>query len=165
MKENTRKKLFWIFLVLSFTWMGIIFFFSAQPATQSAKLSKGVMNDVLTHSSSVSVFHYLFEKDILELLIRKLAHMAEYAILAVFLGITIQLNRKWNRKWQLKTVILSCLYASSDEFHQLFVTGRSGQLNDVAIDSAGAVCGMLFLCLCHIVYLKVWGKNKTVQSK
>lgn len=39
------------------------------------------------------------------------------------------------------------LYAASDEFHQLFVPGRSGRLTDVLIDSAGLLAGILVVCL------------------
>ena len=42
--------------------------------------------------------------------------------------------------------VSAVLYACSDEFHQLFVAGRAGRINDVLIDSAGAVLGLaLFL--------------------
>lgn len=34
------------------------------------------------------------------------------------------------------------LYAISDEFHQLFVPGRGGQIRDVLIDSTGAIVGV-----------------------
>ena len=39
-------------------------------------------------------------------------------------------------------------YASTDEFHQLFVVGRSGQFKDVLIDTSGGTFGIL------LVYLK-----------
>ena len=32
-----------------------------------------------------------------------------------------------------------------DEFHQLFVPGRSGQVSDVILDSAGAAIGVLIM--------------------
>jgi len=38
---------------------------------------------------------------------------------------------------------LTTLYAASDEFHQLFVPGRSGEIRDVCIDSVGAIAGVL----------------------
>ena len=38
--------------------------------------------------------------------------------------------------------IFTTAYAASDEFHQLFVTGRSAQVRDVLIDSCGALCGL-----------------------
>ncbi|MEF2639337.1 MAG: VanZ family protein, partial [Lachnospiraceae bacterium] len=53
---------------------------------------------------------------------------------------------------QLRTRILipfalGVLYAASDEFHQLFVPGRSGQVRDVCIDSSGVMIGILLLTL------------------
>ena len=42
--------------------------------------------------------------------------------------------------WAVATV-----YAATDEFHQLFVPGRSGQISDVLLDSAGVMAGLLVL--------------------
>ena len=42
---------------------------------------------------------------------------------------------------------IAALYAATDEFHQLFVPGRSGQISDVILDSAGALAGLLILAL------------------
>ena len=40
------------------------------------------------------------------------------------------------------------LYACTDELHQLFSSGRSGQFDDVLLDSIGALLGILLLrCL------------------
>jgi len=36
----------------------------------------------------------------------------------------------------------SALYALTDEFHQLFITGRSSELHDVGIDTLGASLGV-----------------------
>ena len=43
--------------------------------------------------------------------------------------------------------IICFLYASSDEFHQLFVPGRSGQVTDIFIDMIGVVLGLLLVFL------------------
>jgi len=40
-------------------------------------------------------------------------------------------------------VLLAAAYAVSDEFHQIFVPGRSAALFDVALDSAAALAGVL----------------------
>ncbi len=42
-------------------------------------------------------------------------------------------------------LVLCLLYAASDEFHQLFVPGRSCQFRDVCIDTLGAAAGILLL--------------------
>ena len=79
--------------------------------------------------------------------IRKLAHATEYAVFAMLLcGVWLDVRRK--RKvsalfaWGTATV-----YAATDEFHQLFVPGRSGQVKDVLLDSCGAAVGVLILML------------------
>ena len=47
---------------------------------------------------------------------------------------------------------IAAAYAATDEFHQLFVPGRSGQLSDVILDSAGALAGVAaFTVLCWLI--------------
>ena len=69
-----------------------------------------------------------------DLILRKCAHMTEYAILAVLLLRATRSPRA--------AFALAAAYAVTDEIHQLFVTGRHGSPLDVAIDSAGAVLGL-----------------------
>ena len=73
--------------------------------------------------------------------LRKCAHMTEYAVLAVFLFLMFA-SYGIPMKWRISLVlIIAVLYAAGDEFHQLFVPGRSGQVKDVFIDSAGILIG------------------------
>ncbi len=69
-----------------------------------------------------------------DLVLRKGAHMTEYAILAVLL--TRALGRV------LPAFVVGVLYAVSDEVHQTFVRGRHGAPLDVAIDSVGLLIGI-----------------------
>jgi hypothetical protein len=69
-----------------------------------------------------------------DLVLRKLAHAAEYAILAALLLRALEATPAW---------ALSVVYAASDELHQHFVPGRAGRPLDVAIDAAGALAGIL----------------------
>ena len=50
--------------------------------------------------------------------------------------------RRKFRKEMFLPWLIAALYAASDEIHQLFVPGRSGQLSDVILDSAGALAGV-----------------------
>jgi len=68
-------------------------------------------------------------------ILRKLAHVAEYAILGALLGRAV-------RRPGL-ALALGVLYAVSDEVHQVFVEGRHGSPLDVLIDTAGLVAGLL----------------------
>ena len=76
-----------------------------------------------------------------DLFTKKGGHLIGYALLAVgyLRGLT---NGKaiTKRHWFL-AVLLSCLYAASDEFHQYFVPGRNSSTYDVIMDAAGAALG------------------------
>lgn len=81
--------------------------------------------------------------------IRKIAHMTLYAILA-FCAACSQI------KPSFKKVLLFCAcYACTDEFHQLFIPGRSGEIRDVCIDCLGACIG----------FLRFTDIKKTVKSR
>jgi VanZ family protein len=70
-----------------------------------------------------------------ELLLRKLAHVTEYAILA---GLLCRALRR-----VVPAAALAALYAVTDEVHQTFVDGRLGTPRDVAIDLVGILVGVL----------------------
>lgn len=70
-----------------------------------------------------------------DLLLRKLAHAAEFAILALLLLRATQRPAV--------ALALASAYAATDELHQHFVTGRHAAPTDWAIDTAGAVIGLL----------------------
>jgi len=69
-----------------------------------------------------------------DFVLRKCAHMTEYAILAVLL-----VRATGSYAWAFA---LAVAYAATDEVHQLFVRGRHGSAVDVAIDALGAVIGL-----------------------
>jgi VanZ family protein len=69
-----------------------------------------------------------------DLLLRKIAHAAEFAILGALL------LRAVGRP--VVAFSLGALYAISDEVHQSFVPGRVGSPVDVAIDVAGVAAGV-----------------------
>ena len=70
-----------------------------------------------------------------DLVLRKLAHTAEYAILGALL------LRALGRP--LPAFAIAVLYAASDEVHQHFVSGRHASPVDVAIDTVGVTLGLL----------------------
>jgi VanZ family protein len=67
--------------------------------------------------------------------LRKCAHVMEYAILAALL------YRALGR--HVPAFLAALAYAASDELHQRFVHGRHGTPVDVAIDAVGIVAGLL----------------------
>jgi VanZ family protein len=86
---------------------------------------------IFTFSSIPSLSTHLGTWD---LILRKCAHMTEYAILAVLL---LRATRSYRWAWPLAVA-----YACTDEFHQTFVRGRHGAPLDVGIDAVGALIGL-----------------------
>ena len=70
-----------------------------------------------------------------DLVLRKLAHTVEYAILGALL------LRALGR--ELPALLVGVAYAASDELHQHFVPGRRGAPLDVLIDAVGVALGIL----------------------
>jgi VanZ family protein len=66
--------------------------------------------------------------------LRKCAHVTEYAILGFLL------LRAIGR--ELPALVVGILYAASDELHQHFVHGRHASAVDVLIDSVGLLIGI-----------------------
>jgi VanZ family protein len=68
---------------------------------------------------------------------KKLAHMAEYAILTALLFHAVRPHVKRAPHALLISALVGILYAFSDEWHQTFVAGRHGSLRDVGLDALG----------------------------
>ncbi|MBQ8095310.1 MAG: VanZ family protein [Clostridia bacterium] len=139
-----KKQRAWLFVAV---WMAVIFFFSAQPSNESSAQSGRVVAIVMSAVRFVfgdQAASALIDAGI-ELIIRKMAHFTEYTILCFLMARAIRLT--CGRSIQFLALPLSSLYAMTDEFHQSFVPGRSMELRDVLIDTAGAALGLLlFYC-------------------
>ena len=80
----------------------------------------------------------------LDLILRKIAHMAEYGLL-VFLWWRPLSELVGERAAVLPALAISVLYAATDEYHQTFVEGRHGSPVDVLIDTVGMSAVALLL--------------------
>jgi VanZ family protein len=128
-------------------WMGLIF--SVSSDTHSFQRSSGMF---------IPLLHWLFPGFSLETLegihyvIRKCAHLTEYAILALLFWRAIRQPRRDDvRPWRWDqaglALALVFLYAASDELHQVFVPDRTGMVSDIFVDSTGGAIGLLLLNL------------------
>ena len=115
------------YFIPSIIMMICIFVFSAQTGNESSGLSDGILLWIQ------NTFHVTIPS----LLIRKAAHMSEYAFLMFTFIYAFKNNNV--KHYILYAFVYTCLYACSDEFHQLFVENRSGSIIDVCIDSLGAI--------------------------
>ncbi len=78
-------------------------------------------------------------------IVRKCAHLGEYAVLALLLfRAAILTNLKRSLAILYVSVWVACLFvATTDEFHQTFVASRGASATDIMIDSGGAILGLL----------------------
>ena len=149
MKRAENKSRYAWFAVLVF-WMALIFHFSGQRAAESAEISGSFSYRIV--SGVRNVLSADWEEETVEAAavwlehpLRKAAHMTEYAVLAwICLGNCMQYLLLRKKRYVWAWLAASC-YAATDEFHQLFIEGRSGEIRDVAIDSMGALLGLLLL--------------------
>jgi VanZ family protein len=109
-----NKAIFSWFLV--FIWAGVIFFLSSLPIIQDDSF------------------------ETLDFIVKKSAHVIEYAVLFLLLSNALKPSQK---RFQ-NAFIIGLLYAFSDEIHQLFTPGRGGSLRDVLLfDNLGLILGWL----------------------
>lgn len=145
-----KRKLIYGGLLIA--WMCVIFAFSAQVGDDS----QGMSNEIIIFLKKL--FHIGVEEhsllwDSFSFIVRKAAHMSEYAILAILSWLFIK-EKGWSHP-SFFALLWSVIYACSDEFHQLFVSGRSGQLKDVGIDAIGALIGLLLLWILRFFIYKL----------
>ncbi len=141
-------------------WMAAIYLYSDAPAVRSTAQSITVTERLLNLISGFWVIdeqRRIFLIGTLEPYIRKLAHMTEYGVLFFLLLLPLgsifegKAGKEKRFKVILITYALCFVYACSDEFHQLFVFGRSGSFRDVLIDMAGVTAAALIHLLCLAV--------------
>ena len=150
-----KKAIFTTFVAL---WMGVIFWFSAQPAVESSKMSHSigkVIGEVLVpdfKALSSEEQEAIAEK--IDYPVRKTAHAMEYAVLGGLLVLMYGSYEIIGKKGMAYGILTGVAYAMTDEIHQLFVAGRSCQMTDVLIDSAGVIFGSIIGVLIFICTIK-----------
>lgn len=114
--------------------MILIFMFSHQTGSESSGLSSQIVLWIQTY----------LHIPISEFIVRKAAHMSEYALLTLTLIYGFYKNQYPIQKIVIYSLIGTFLYACSDEMHQLFIGGRAGQFTDVLIDTCGGCLTIIF---------------------
>lgn len=78
-----------------------------------------------------------------QFLIRKAAHLTEYAVLAILLLRALRSGaRDAFARHAVMVLLVTGLYAITDEFHQTFNPSRTASAHDVMIDCCGAAAGL-----------------------
>ncbi len=159
--EKKRQLLAWLSLLPVVATAFLIFYFSSESAEVSTQTSRGVSAALIRLFQPILGALDAAKKKEIEALIRKsirpAAHFAEFALLGVSLRLHLEFSLAERKKDAARgRTVVTCVFlsvcagvlgAAADEFHQLFTEGRSTQLVDVAVDSAGTLCGVLFVTL------------------
>ena len=133
------KKIIKILLVLII--MFTIFIFSGERDT----ISTGRSDGIITRTVEFVLGRKLNDKekelyiDKYVVIVRKGAHFTLYFLLGLaFISFLNEFDLN-NKKLLIYTILFVFIYACSDEIHQLFVSGRSGEVLDVLIDTTGGL--------------------------
>lgn len=127
---------------MTFVWAGLIFYLSTS--------GFGVSFTAWLVSVGLRILHLTVSPatfDELDFLLRKLAHLTEYGILSLFVFHCFKEGRRsaWNFRVALWSILIAGAYSLTDEFHQIFVPGRTPSIKDCGVDTIGATLGMVFL--------------------
>ena len=143
---NKSKKAAAVFWILTAVVMGLVFFFSAQPADESAVQSSFILDFLSKIFGSMELSDFI---------VRKSAHFCEFALLCFMFNWSFYFTK--GKTQRILSLCLTSAYAASDEFHQLFVEGRSCELKDWAIDTAGAAAGLMVFVILILIINKLQG--------
>ena len=146
-------------------WLVIIFSLSARNSVESTGDSRGFATNVVTVCASFAnrlgmIKEMPSDSEIASFVrkidhpIRKCAHATIYFVLALLILLALGTNSDNFLKNALIAVIACFVYAMTDEYHQTFVPGRSGELKDCLIDSMGAGLACCFYGIGAIVVKK-----------
>ncbi len=158
-----KKIICFILLLLTISWMCVIYGFSCETAADSSQSSGGFIK---TTASFFSRYFESLSEDEQNLIIekydhfvRKAAHFTIYTILGGLLYTTIFTWTCIRKKSYIFAFAIGALYAVSDEIHQYFVPGRACMIRDMLLDSLGVAFGSLLavwlLSIIHIIHDKL----------
>lgn len=142
-----------LFVIL---WMTFIFTLSHDTGEVSTKKSDGII---------INTIEFLLERDLSDaekdkwldyfvVPVRKGAHIVIYFIFGYLMISLLKEFRLIDKRTFIFAIILCFLYAISDEVHQHFIKGRSGEMLDVIIDTIGSSLGVWW-----------WGYNFRLKER
>lgn len=142
-------------IVVILLWCGIIFYASSRTSGESNSKSKKIVFETVKITAKVTNKINLTKIDLsndkwandmvkkLNKPFRKICHASVYFILSVLIIFGLKTFNVDIKKAMLISIGICFLYSLTDEFHQLFVSGRTGQFSDCLIDTLGATLGAI----------------------
>ena len=132
-KKNEKK---YIYIIPAVLWMIFIFYMSSRTGDDSSAVSNPMTDFIVglfqkVRNDSAPVVDRM--TGVVEIMVRKAGGRMTSAVVYIW------------------SVVITFVYACSDEIHQLFVADRAGRGTDVLIDMCGALAALLI----------IWGSKST----
>ena len=125
---------------------------------KSIKNSSVVESTVVVTNKDISKYNIV---NVLNIPFRKSMHSFVYFVLVILLLNPFNSIYIVNYRFYLFSTVVSFICAYSDEFHQLYVVGRTDQFIDIGIDMIGVLIGVLVF---YIYGLLVKEKRLSINS-
>ena len=143
---------------------------SGMDTTESNTKSKGTLNQIVektvetTNGMGITDKHPSENRmkefiDKYNYLFRKFAHASEYFILTILLLVALKNSGVVGKKIFIFTLLICFIYSCTDEYHQTFVIGRTGQFSDCLVDTLG---GFIGCAIYYLIYKLIKIKKKCV---
>lgn len=156
---NKKAIINWTLVII---WASVIFFMSSMDTNESNSKSKTVINDIVEKSVETTNELGITNKqpsesnkkkviDKLNQPLRKVAHASEYFIFTILILIALKNSGVKGYKKFIIALVICFIYACTDEYHQTFVNGRTGQFSDTLIDTFGGFIS----CLMYTIMMKI----------
>lgn len=157
----------WTLVIL---WACFIFYMSGMDTTESNTKSKGTLNQIVektvetTNRMGITDIHPSENRmkefiDKYNYLFRKFAHASEYFILTILLLVALKNSGVVGKKIFIFALLICFIYSCTDEYHQTFVIGRTGQFSDCLVDTLG---GFIGCAIYYLIYKLIKIKKKCV---
>lgn len=164
---SRRIILYWVLVIL---WACFIFYMSGMDTTESNTKSKGTLNQIVEKTVETTNRMGITDKhpsenrmkefiDKYNYLFRKFAHASEYFILTILLLVALKNSGVVGKKIFIFALLICFIYSCTDEYHQTFVIGRTGQFSDCLVDTLG---GFIGCAIYYLIYKLIKIKKKCV---
>lgn len=135
--------------ILTVSWMLVIFYFSSQSGAALENHKSFLLNFAVRifEGNRFSSYPMDTQNEILRkysFYISKTAHFLEYGILCYFCVLIFFYLKKYHLRYII-SLLICILYAFSDEYHQVFSSGRTPRILDIMIDFLGALAMVLLV--------------------
>lgn len=149
-------------IILSITWMIVIFTYSSQNGEVVDNKANTIIETITekddSYQQKTEEEKVLINNDY-EFYISKTVHVLEYGALCFFLFMAFILIKKRTLNY-LFSFIITVLFAISDEWHQTFTPDRTARPQDILIDASAAIICILSLELIYTIITIIKPKYK-----